>query len=145
MRAKHNLRIHAWERQVRAVIFSRASGIEPFVIELHQPVPAFRIRPDPVLKCLLNGFLFCLCESGLFLVQHRFSLAISILNIIEDSDVTQVQCLLYDLVRIDAFCAVSAVRGDISAIIAFAFNIPLRGNRRIADMDVPRHIPWCSQ
>ena len=125
MRAQDNLRVHTRKHQMATVILPWTGGIEAFIVELHQPIPSLRAGPDPVLKRLLDGLLLCLCQRGFLLIQNRLSLSVSILNIIEDFNLAEIQCLLNELVGVDAIGSIGAAGVDIPAVIAFTVDIPL--------------------
>ena len=119
--------VHSGESQVAAVIFSGADGVELFVVELSQPFTAGRVVPDPVCKGLLDQFLLALGNGGFLLVQNRNSFSGFIFQIIEDTNIFQIQSFLNDLVGIDSACTIGVVSLDANPVNGFALDIPLAG------------------
>ena len=122
-----DFRVHSGESQVTAVIFSGADGVELLIVELGQPFTTGRIVPDPVCKGLFDQFLLALGDGGFLLVQNRNSLAGFIFQIIEDTNIFQVQSFLNDLVGIDPAGAIGVVGLDANPVNGFALDIPLAG------------------
>ena len=109
MRPQCNLRVDSHKVQVAAVILTGPNAVELLIIQLGQLLPAFRIAPNPISKGLLNKLLLSLCDGGFFLVEHsRFS-AVSVLDVVKDSYISEVQCFLHDLIAISSAGAVGVV------------------------------------
>ena len=80
MRPQFNVRIHADEMNVAAVIFAGTGAVEQFIILFHQCLSAFRVTPDPVLESVLDCLLFLLSERGFLFVQDTLFIALRIFN-----------------------------------------------------------------
>ena len=128
-----------------SIVFTGANTVELLVIELAQSLTAFRICPYPILKTLLDKFLLRLSDSSFFFVQHGFLFTVRFFNIIEDTNILQVQSFLNDLVSVDTACAVGVVRFDISSVIGLALNIPFSRVLREVELDIPLCISRSSQ
>ena len=137
MRPQRDLRIDSHEIQVAAVILAGANAVELLVIQLGQLLPAFRIAPYPVCKGLLNKLLLALCDGGFFLVEHSRFPAVSVLDVVEDSYISEVQGFLHDLIAINSAGAVGVVGFYIAAVIGFSLHIPFAGVLCVVNMDVP--------
>ena len=122
---------------MRAVILTGTVGVELLVVELAQLLTTVRVLPDPLGERLLDECLLALCNRRFRSVQHSRAPSISILNVVEDFYIPQVQRLLNDLVGIDSSSAVSAVGLDIAAVVGFVLNVPFAGVLRVANLDVP--------
>jgi len=130
---------------VASIVLTGTQAIEFIVVKAAEPFSALRVRPDPILKALLDQLLLCLCDCRFLLVQNGFLFAVCVLYIVEDADIFKVQCFLDYLVGVDAPRTVGAVCLHIAAVIGLALNIPLAGVGREVNLDVPLCVPWCSQ
>ena len=128
-----------------SVVLTGTDTVELFVVELAKSFSAFRIRPYPVLKALLDKLLLCLSDCSFLFIQDCFLFAVCIFLIIEDTHILQVQRFLDNLVRIDTACAVGTVRFDISSVVGFALDIPFSRVLGKMDFDVPLCISRRSQ
>ena len=137
MRPQCDLRIDSHEIQVAAVILAGANAVELLVIQLSQLLPAFRIAPYPIGKGLLDKLLLALGDSRLFLVEHSRFLAVSVLDVVEDSYITEVQGFLHDLIAVDSTGTVGIVSFHIAAVVGFSLHIPFTGVLRVVNMDIP--------
>ena len=122
--AKLNFGVHTVKCDMASVVLTRTDRVELFVVEFTKSFSAFRIRPYPVLKALLDKLLFCLSDCGFLFIQDCFLFAVCIFLIIEDTHIFKVQRFLDYLIRIDTACAVGAVRLDIPPVVGFALDIP---------------------
>ena len=71
------------------------------------------------------------------LKSNGFLFAFVIFDMVKDTDIFQVQRFLNNLVSVYAVCAIGVGRLDIGAVIAFSFEIPLRSEIGIMNLDVP--------
>ena len=137
MLSQRDLRIHSGKVDMAAIIFSGAIGVEQDVIGLAQGFPSRRVFPDPFCKGFFEQLLLTLGDGSFFLVQDRDFLPLSIILIIKNTNILQIQAVLHDLVGVDAFGAIGAVRLDIAAILALTFNAPFASDFGIMDFDAP--------
>ena len=79
----------------------RDRAVEFLIVKDAKPFSAFRVRPNPILKALLDQLLLCLCDCRFLLVQNGFLFAVCVLYIVEDADIFKVQCFLDYLVGVD--------------------------------------------
>ena len=85
-----------------SIVLTGTQAVEFFIVKDAKPFSAFRVRPDPILKALLDKLLLCLCDCRFLFVQDGFLFAVCVLYIVEDADILQVQCFLDDLIGVDA-------------------------------------------
>lgn len=137
--------VHAHKIEVTAVILTGAVGVEFLVVEGGQSCSAFRVRPNPVLERLLEKLLLALGNGRFLLVEDSNLFAISVLQIIEDTDIPQIEGFFHDFVGVNAFGAVGAVGFDIATVVVFALNVPFAGNGRVMHLDVPAGVSGCTQ
>ena len=138
-----NLRVHAGEGKVRAVVLARAGGVEKLVVFGGQRLTAFGVLPKPVLEGVLYDLLLLLGECGLFGIEHAALGAVSVLDPVIYAHVTQIQGVFEYLVGVHALGAVGVVGVDvISAHGAFSVNAPLAGEGRIVYLNILRR-PKC--
>ena len=123
-----DLRIHAGKVDVAAIIFTGPVAVEQNVVRLADLLPPLRVFPDPLGKRFLQKLLLALCDGGLLLVQHRHTPPISIILIVENADVFQVQTALDDLIGACPQRAIGIESLDIALILALALNAPLAGD-----------------
>ena len=142
---KLDFRVHTTENDVASIVLTGTQAVEFIVVKAAESFSALRVRPDPILKALLNQLLLCLCDCRFLLVQNGFLFAVCVLYIVEDADIFKVQCFLDDLVGVDAPRTVGTVCLHIAAVIGLALNIPLAGIGREVNLDVPLCVPRCSQ
>ena len=69
------------------VILTGSFAVKGVVVVADKSVSAFWVFPNPILKRLLDGFLLCLCRRGFLVVEHRFFIAVFIINIVENAGV----------------------------------------------------------
>ena len=137
--------VHSRKNDVAAVVLTGANGVEFLVVKAAKSLSAGWVRPNPILKTLLNQLLLCLCDCRFLLVQNGFLFAVCVLYIVEDADIFKVQCFLDDLIGVDAPRTVGAVCLHIAAVIGLALNVPFAGIGREMNLDVPLCVPRSSQ
>ena len=142
---KLDFRVHTTENDVASIVLTGTQAVEFIVVKAAEPFSALRVRPDPILKALLDQLLLCLCDCRFLLVQNGFLFAVCVLYIVEDADIFKVQCFLDDFVGVDAPRTVGTVCLHIAAVIGLTLNIPLTGIGREMNLDVPLCVPRCSQ
>ena len=145
MLPKLDFGVHAAENDMTSVVLTGTQAVEFIVVKAAEPFSALRVRPDPILKALLDQLLLCLCDCRFLFVQDGFLFAVCVLYIVEDADILQVQRFLDDLIGVDTLRAIGAVRLHIAAVIGFALNVPFAGIGREMNLDVPLCVPRCSQ
>ena len=112
---QRNLRVHAGENDVAAVVFARTNGVEQFIILRHQRPPPLWVLPDPFAEGILDRLLLLLCKGGCFLVEHALLFSVRILHSVVDAHIPQVQRILQNLVGVGPVRTVGGIRGDIGA------------------------------
>ena len=83
-------RVDAHEVEMAPVIFPGPDAVEFLIVEPRQPVPAVLVFPDPILKRLFDELLLALGDGRLLLVEHGDPVAMLVLDVIKDTDGTQV-------------------------------------------------------
>ena len=141
---KLDFRVHTTENDVASIVLTGTQAVEFLIVKDAKPFSAFRVRPNPILKALLDQLLLCLCNRRFLLVQDGFLFALGILYIVEDADIFKVQCFLDDFVGVDAPRTVGAVCLHIAAVIGLALNVPFAGIGREMNLNVPLCVPRCS-
>lgn len=81
-----------------SIVLTRTQAVEFIVVKAAEPFSALRVRPDPILKALLDKLLLCLCDCRFLFVQDGFLFAVCVLYIVEDADIFKVQRFLDDLI-----------------------------------------------
>ena len=132
-----DLRIHAAEIDVAAIIFTGSVAVEQNVVRLADLLPPLRVFPDPLGKRLLQQLLLALCDGGLLFVEHCHAPPISIILIVENADVFQVQTALDDLIGTGPQRAIGVESLDIALILALALDAPLAGDLGVMHLDIP--------
>ena len=143
--AERDLRVHAAEIDMAAIILAGAVAVEQNIIGLADSFTSVRVFPDPLGKSVFNEFLLTLGDGRLFLVQNGNSAPFLIVLVIKNADILQVKCRFDDLIGVDALGAVGADGLDIAAIRAFTFNAPLAGDAGIVDLHAPLRAAGCPQ
>ena len=82
-----NFRVHSVENNVAAVILTRTNTVKFLIIVLAKSFPSFRVRPYPILKFLLNYFLFRLGNRCFLFIKDSLFLTLDIFNIIKDTHI----------------------------------------------------------
>ena len=119
--------VHAGKTNVLTVIFPGADGIEGFIVNAAQPLPAVNVLPNPFRKLCLDQLLTILGNGGFLLVQHPDFVAVGIELGVINADILLIQSLLKDVVGIDALGAVGGDRLDVAAVKGLVGHIPLTG------------------
>ena len=145
MLAELDFGVHSVILDVTSVILTRSGGIEFLVIELAKFLTTLRVLPYPILKGSLDFLLFALCDCCLMLIQNRFRLSATVINIIKDAHVLEVQGVLDNLVGIDSACTVNRVRFYIGLVVGFVRDDPLSSLRNILDAHVPSCPRRCAE
>ena len=139
MLPQSNLRIHAAEIDMAAIIFTGSVAVEQDVVRLADLLPPFRVFPDPFGKRLLQKLLLTLCNGGLLLVEYRHAPPVRIILVVKNANVFQVQAALDDLIGAGPQRAVGVERLDIALILALALDAPLAGDLGVMHLDIPPH------
>ena len=84
---KLDFRVHTTENDVASIVLTGTQAVEFIVVKAAEPFSALRVRPDPILKALLDQLLLCLCDCRFLLVQNGFLFAVCVLYIVEDADI----------------------------------------------------------
>ena len=135
MLAKGDFRVHAGKADVLTVILPGTDGIEGFVVDTAQPLPAINVLPNPFREFCLDQLLPILGNGSLLLVQHPDFVAVGIELGVINADILLIQGLLKDVIGIDALGAVGGNRLDVAAVKGFVGHIPFAGMGRIQHMD----------
>ena len=143
--AERDLRVHAAEIDMAAIILTGAVAVEQNIIGLADSFTSVRVFPDPLGKSVFNEFLLTLGDGRLFLVQNGNSAPFLIVLVIKNADILQVKCRFDDLIGVDALGAVGADGLDIAAILVFVLDAPFTGDFRIVDLHAPLCAAGCTQ
>ena len=84
---KLDFRVHTTENDVASIVLTGTQAVEFIVVKAAEPFSALRVRPDSILKALLDQFLFCLCDRRFLFVQDGFLFALGILHIVVDTNI----------------------------------------------------------
>ena len=82
-----DLRIHAAEIDVAAVVFTGSVAVEQNVVRLADLLPPFRVFPYPLRKRLLQQLLLTLCNGCFLFVEHRHTPSVRVVLVIENTDI----------------------------------------------------------
>ena len=85
-----------------AVILTGTDTVKSVVVISDKAVSPFWVFPYPIRKRLLDSFLLCLCCCCFLGVEHRFFVAVFIVHIVKDTDITQVQSILNNAVELNS-------------------------------------------
>ena len=143
--AERDLRVHAAEIDVTAIILAGAVAVEQDIVGLTDGFAPVRVFPDPLSKSVFNEFLLTLGDGCLFLVQNGNSAPFLIVLVIKNADILQVKCRFDDLIGVDALGAVGADGLHIAAILVFVLDAPFTGDFRIVDLHAPLCAAGCTQ
>ena len=132
-----DLRIHAGKVDVAAIIFTGPVAVEQNIVRLADLLPPLRVFPDPLGKRLLQQLLLALCDGGLLLIEHCHAPPISIILIVKNTNVFQVQAALNDLIGTGPQRAIGVESLDIALILALALDAPLAGDLGVMHLDIP--------
>ena len=120
-----------------SVILTGSFAVKGIIIIPYKAVSAFWVFPYPILKRLFDNFLLCLRRHRFLLVQHRFFIAILVINIIEYTGIFEIQRILDNPIGTRPFCTISAFRLDISKIGTLILDKPVAVIYGIAHADTP--------
>lgn len=81
--AERDLRVHAAEIDMAAIILAGAVAVEQNIIGLADSFAPVRVFPDPLSKSVFNEFLLTLGDGRLFLVQNGNSAPFLIVLVIK--------------------------------------------------------------
>ena len=133
------LRVHAWERQVRAVVLTRSCAVEQLVILGDKRLAALRVFPQPVAEGVLDDLLLLLGEGCLLDVEHPALGAVCVLDLVVDAHVAEVQGVFEYLVGVHARGAVGAESVDVGCTdSALALDAPLGSVGRVVHAHAAR-------
>ena len=137
MGSECNFRVDTHKVQMTSVVLSGPDAVELFIVECRQPFPAIGVSPYPVRKFLLDLFLFSLSNGGLLCIQNSDPPTVSVILIIENPHVPQIQRFLNDSVGVDTLCAKGAVGADVGFVQTFPLDIPFAGISTVMHLDIP--------
>ena len=143
--AERDLRVHAAEIDMAAVILTGTVAVEQDIVGLTDGFAPVRVFPDPLGKGIFDQFLLALGDGGFLLVENSVFPAIGIVHIIEDAYIFQIQGNFDDFIGVDALGAVGADGLDIAAVLALALDAPLAGDAGIVDLHAPLRAAGCPQ
>ena len=86
---QYNIRVHAGEDKVLAVVLAGPGAVHLLVVLPDQLVPSILILPEPVLEGVPDGLLLLRGQGSLLDVQDPFFLAV-LLHLVVDAHVPQV-------------------------------------------------------
>ena len=69
-----NIRVHAAETDMRAIILTRSGGVKKFVVLGGKGFSSVRISPNPISERILIACCFCCARVVSFLLRTRFCL-----------------------------------------------------------------------
>ena len=118
-----------------AVVLTGTDTVKSVIVITNKAVSPFWVFPYPIRKRLLDSFLLCLCRRCFLCVEHRFFVAVFIIHIVKDTDITQVQSILNNAVGGSPLCTVGAVCLDIIEVGAFVLNKPIAVKLGVAHLD----------
>ena len=113
------------------IVFPRTDGIEGFVVNTAQPLPAVNVLPNPFRELSFDQLLPILGNGGFLFVQNPDFVAVGVNLGIVNADILLIQGLLKNVVSVDALGAVGGDRLDIAAVKGLVGHIPLAGMGRI--------------
>ena len=141
VRQQADLRRHAGETEMVAVIFARADGVEQFVVLLAEGFPAFRVFPNPAFERLADHILPLLGQDRFLGVQLPCLSAIWPGDGIIYPAVPQVQAVLNDGVCAAPLGAVGHIGQRVfGAVQCFPGNTPFAGGLRIKRLYIPTRV-----
>ena len=111
-----NIRVHAAETDMRAIILTRSGGVKKFVVLGGKGFSSVRISPNPISERILDCLLFLLCQGRFFFVENTLLLAIRILNRIIDTNIFQIQRFLQNPICVGSLCTVGDIRRHIVVV-----------------------------
>ena len=118
-----------------AIVLTGTDTVKSVVVIADKAVSSFWVFPYPIRKRLLDGFLLCLCCRRFLCVEHRFLVAVFVVHIVKDTNITQVKSILNDAVGGSPLCSVGAVCLDIIEVGTFVFNKPITVKLGVSHLD----------
>ena len=85
--AECDLRVHAAEIDMVAIILTGAVRIEQDIVGFADSLAPVRVFPDPLSKSVFNEFLLALGDGGFLLVQNGNSAPFLIVLVIKNADI----------------------------------------------------------
>ena len=79
--SKRNFWADTAKGNMPSVIFTGSFAVKGVIVITDKAVSAFWVFPYPILKRLLDDFLFRLCRRGFLMVEYRFFVAVFVVNI----------------------------------------------------------------
>ena len=73
-----------------SVILTGADRVKSIIVIPDKAVSPFWVFPYPVLKRLLDDFLLCLRRRGFLCVEYSLSVSVPVIDIIENTGVTEI-------------------------------------------------------
>ena len=129
-----NGRVHPSKSDVAAIIFTGTDRVHFLVVLAHQSLAALRVSPDPVPKGFPDSLLFLGSQSGLLGVQHAALFSVCILYGVIDTDISQVQAVLQNLIGIGTTGPIGGISCHIVVGYGrFPLDLPFSGKGRIVD------------
>ena len=133
--------VHAAKSDMAAIILTGTGRVHFFVVLAHQSLAALRVSPDPIPKGFPDRLLFLGSQGGLLGVQHAALFSVCVLYGVIDTDISQVQAVLQNLVGIGTAGSVGGVGCHIVVGYGrFPLDLPFSGKGRIVDLDTALEI-----
>ena len=141
-----DLRRHAREADVGAVVLAGANVVKQRIVLLTQCLPAFRVFEYPIFECLTDGFLLLLGNHGLFLIEDPGFLSVYPL-FVKYPHIPLVKGVLENFIGIGALCAVGCMDFDIIlAVRPLVQHPPFAGSIGVEQLDfIAAQPPRCLQ
>ena len=131
MFTKFNLRIHTAKADMSSIVFTGSRRIEKLIISCYQSFTPARISPYPVLESIFDSLLFLLRQCGLLFIKHTLLFSVCIFDRVIDTDISQIQCILQNLIGICPAGAVGHIGMNIiTARRTLTGNLPFRSHLR---------------
>ena len=111
-----NIRVHAAEADMRAIILTRSGGVKKFVVLGGKGFSSVRISPNPISERILDCLLFLLCQGSFFFIEDTLLLTICIFNRIIDTNIFQIQRFLQNPICVGSLCTVGDIRRHIVVV-----------------------------
>ena len=131
-----DLRRHAHEPDMAAIILPGAHAVIDFVVPGDKILSALHILKDPLSESVPDQFLLLLGQHGLLAVEDAPLGAVFVPDDIVDLGIPQVQGILQKPVPVDAGCAKGIPDNGIPEVAGLAGHLPLAGDGSIFDRDL---------
>ena len=133
--------VHTAEHNMRAVVLTGTVGIEKLVVLCDKLLSSVRVSPNPILERIFDCLLLLLCKGRFLGVQHTSFLAVGVSYGVIDTNITQIQSVLQNLVGVGSVRAV----GHIGVYVAvgrlrFTGDVPLCRERRVVHFNASAKI-----